>query len=47
MATKKKTPQQKIPRRKIAVTAHQRQFPERLPPRDADGRFRKRKKRAS
>lgn len=47
MATKKKPAQQKIPRKKIAVAAYQRQFPERLPPRDIDGRFRKRKKRAS
>ena len=43
MATKKKPAQQKLPRKKIAVTAHQRQFPERLPPRDGQGRFRKRK----
>ena len=46
---KKSTNQQKLAlkRRKIAVSAHARDFPERLPPRDDIGRFRKRKKRAS
>ena len=50
MTTKKTKPsgqqQLALKRRKVSVKPYVRDYPERLPPRDENGRWRKRKKRA-